>query len=95
MKVSARLFRRALALALALVLAAALALPGFASYPMPIQTTYPDEAIYLFDLDTGKVILEQNADQPMYIASLTKMMTALLLLESGWTWKPRSPSPPA
>ena len=83
MKVSARLFRRALALALALVLAAALALPGFASYPMPIQTTYPDEAIYLFDLDTGKVILEQNADQPMYIASLTKMMTALLLLESG------------
>ena len=83
MNVSARLFRRALALALALVLAAALALPGFASYPMPIQTTYPDEAIYLFDLDTGKVILEQNADQPMYIASLTKMMTALLLLESG------------
>ncbi len=74
---------RVAALVLALVLAAALAPPGFAAYPMPIQTTYEDESVFLFDLDTGKVILEQNADQPRYIASLTKMMTALLYLESG------------
>lgn len=75
--------RRAAALLLALVLAAVTALPGFAAYPMPIQTANADESVYLFDLDTGKVILEQNADTPRYIASLTKMMTGLLLLESG------------
>lgn len=75
--------RRAAALVAAAVLTVCLALPGMAAYPMPIQTTYPDESVYLFDLDTGKTILEQNADQPRYIASLTKMMTALLYLESG------------
>ena len=75
--------RRAAALGVVLALTVCLALPGMASYPMPIQTTYPDESVYLFDLDTGKTILEQNADQPRYIASLTKMMTALLYLESG------------
>lgn len=75
--------RRVAALLLALALAAALALPGFAAYPMPIQTVNADESVYLFDLDTGKAILEQNADTPRYIASLTKMMTGLLLLESG------------
>ena len=75
--------RRAAALGVVLALTVCLALPGMASYPMPIQTTYPDESVYLFDLDTGKTILEKNADQPRYIASLTKMMTALLYLESG------------
>ena len=75
--------RRAAALACVLALAVCLALPGLAAYPMPIATTYPEESVYLFDLDTGKTILEQNADQPRYIASLTKMMTALLYLESG------------
>ena len=39
--------------------------------------------MYLFNADTGKTILAQNADQQQYVASLTKMMTALLLLESG------------
>ena len=75
--------RRAAALACLLALAVCLALPGQAAYPMPIQTTYAEESVYLFDLDTGKTILEQNADQPRYVASLTKMMTALLYLESG------------
>lgn len=75
--------RHLAALLLALLFAAAAALPGFAAYPMPIQTVNADESVYLFDLDTGKVILEQNADTPRYVASLTKMMTALLLLESG------------
>ena len=35
------------------------------------------------NLDTGKPILRQNSEQQRYIASLTKMMTALLFLESG------------
>ena len=78
-----RFFRRAAALVLTLTLAAAAALPGLAAYPMPIQTASETEAVYLFNADTGKTILAQNADQQQYVASLTKMMTALLLLESG------------
>ena len=76
-------FRRAAAGGLTLALAAAAALPGLAAYPMPIQTASETEAVYLFNADTGKTILAQNADQQQYVASLTKMMTALLLLESG------------
>ena len=78
-----RFFRRAAALVLTLALAVAAALPGLAAYPMPIQTASETEAVYLFNADTGKTILAQNADQQQYVASLTKMMTALLLLESG------------
>ena len=78
-----RFFRRAAALVLTLALAAAAALPGLAAYPMPIQTASETEAVYLFNADTGKTILAHNADQQQYVASLTKMMTALLLLESG------------
>ena len=74
---------RAVALLLTFVLAAAAALPGLAVYEMPIQTAHETESVYLFNLDTGKPILEQSAEQPRYIASLTKMMTALLFLESG------------
>lgn len=76
-------FRRAAALVLSLALLLAMALPSFAVYEMPIQTANEGESVYLFNLDTGKPILTQNADTPRYIASLTKMMTALLYLESG------------
>ena len=76
------IFRRMTALVLTLALAAAAALPGLAVYPMPIQTASETEAVYLFNADTGKTILNQNADQQQYVASLTKMMTTLLLLEN-------------
>ena len=75
--------RRVLALVLTAAIAAAAALPGFAVYAMPIQTTYPQESIYLFDADTGEVLVEQNPDLPRCVASLTKMMTALLVIERG------------
>ena len=78
-----KFFRRGVALVLTLALAVSAALPGLAVYPMPIQTASETEAVYLFNADTGKTILAQNADQPRYVASLTKLMTALLLLESG------------
>ena len=57
------IFRRMTALVLTLALAAAAALPGLAVYPMPIQTASETEAVYLFNADTGKTILNQNADQ--------------------------------
>ena len=75
--------RRSTALLLTLVLMVCAALPGFAAYQMPIQTASDTESVYLFNLDTGKPILRQNSDLQRYIASLTKMMTALLFLESG------------
>ena len=75
--------RRSTALLLTRVLMFCAAQPGFASYQMPLQTASDTESVYLFNLDTGKPILRQNSDQQRYIASLTKMMTALLFLESG------------
>ena len=75
--------RRLAALVLTLAVAVSAVLPVFAVYPMPIQTATETEAVYLFNADTGKTLLTQNADQPRYVASLTKLMTALLLLESG------------
>ena len=78
-----RSVRRAAALVLTLALTIAMALPGGAVYAMPIQTASAQESIYLFNAATGEVVLDQNASQQRCIASLTKMMTALLLLESG------------
>lgn len=75
--------RRFLALALTAAFMTTAALSGFAVYAMPIQAAYPQESIYLFDADTGEALVEQNPDLPRCVASLTKMMTALLVLESG------------
>lgn len=75
--------RRLAAWVLTLALAAALALPGWAVYAMPIQTANAQESIYLINAVTGEVLLDQNSGQQRCVASLTKMMTALLLLESG------------
>ena len=49
---------RAAALLLTLVLMVCTALPGFAVYQMPIQTVSDTESVYLFNLDTGKPILQ-------------------------------------
>ena len=75
--------RRLLALALTAAFMTTAALSGFAVYAMPIQAAYPQESIYLFDADPGEALVEQNPDLPRCVASLTKMMTALLVLESG------------
>ena len=77
------LFRRMAALLLTVVLAVSAALPGLAVYEMPIQTANEGESVYLFNADIDKPILDQNAGQQRYIASLTKMMTALLVIENG------------
>lgn len=74
--------RRLAAWVLTLALAAALALPGGAVYAMPIQTANAQESVYLINAVTGEVLLDQNSGQQRCVASLTKMMTALLL-ESG------------
>lgn len=41
------------------------------------------KAALLIDLNTGRTIYEQDADEQVYPASLTKIMTCLLALENG------------
>ena len=41
------------------------------------------KAALLVDLNTGRAVYEQNADERIYPASLTKIMTCLLALENG------------
>ena len=35
------------------------------------------------DMDTGRIIESKNKDKPMLIASITKIMTAILAIENG------------
>ena len=46
--------RRLAALVLTLAVAVSAVLPGFAAYPMPVQTATETESVYLFNADTGK-----------------------------------------
>lgn len=41
------------------------------------------EGILLKDLTTGEILFQENADQPMAPASLTKIMSAIVVLEEG------------
>lgn len=68
-----------LVLALLLFLAGGLPASALAAPEFEPQSA----AVYLVNLDTGIVVYEKNAHERRACASLTKMMTALLLLESG------------
>ncbi len=52
-----------------------------AGFPLPEEMEITAQAAYIINLDTGLTVFEQNADEARSVASLTKMMTALLLLE--------------
>jgi serine-type D-Ala-D-Ala carboxypeptidase (penicillin-binding protein 5/6) len=51
----------------------------------PVQLIFhqPPRAGLLFDLDSGRVLWQRNPERRMPIASLTKMMTALLTVQSA------------
>jgi D-alanyl-D-alanine carboxypeptidase len=49
--------------------------------PLRVVFDRPPRAGLLFDLDTGEVLWRRNATRVLPIASLTKMMTALLVAE--------------
>ena len=40
-------------------------------------------AVLAYDMDTNRVLYEKNADRPLPIASITKLMTSLVIVESG------------
>ena len=51
--------------------------------PLPVEVEFEREpaAGVLFDVDTGEVLWELNADERLPIASLTKMMSSLVIAE--------------
>jgi D-alanyl-D-alanine carboxypeptidase (penicillin-binding protein 5/6) len=49
--------------------------------PLQVEFRRPPAAGLLFDLDSGRVLWRRNAARVLPIASLTKMMTALLVAE--------------
>jgi len=52
---------------------------GFAAQPPNLEA----ETAVLMDQSSGKILYEKNPDKPMYPASTTKIMTALLAVEYG------------
>ena len=52
------------------------------SRPAPRRFTSP-EGILLQDLKSNRILFENHADQPMAPASLTKIMSAIVILEDG------------
>jgi serine-type D-Ala-D-Ala carboxypeptidase (penicillin-binding protein 5/6) len=48
--------------------------------PMPVITS---QAAYLLDMDTGNVLVDINGEQPGPMASTTKIMTALIAIQTG------------
>ena len=73
--------KRILPTLFAIVLVVALALPASAEGVAP-QPEITAEAAYVVNLDTGLVVYEKNSETPMTAASLTKLMTMILLLEN-------------
>ena len=68
---------------LALTLAMSLATPFVGSvYAKEVEPTIVSEAAIVMDYDTGEIIYEKNANEKMYLASTTKIMTALLFAEA-------------
>ena len=55
---------------------------GAAGFELPEGTQLSAQSVYIVNLDTGLCVYEQNADEKRSVASLTKLMTALLLIEN-------------
>lgn len=53
-----------------------------AGFALPEDVQVTAAAAYIVNLDTGLVVYEQDADTARSVASLTKLMTALLLMEN-------------
>lgn len=74
--------KRFLALALTLAVSLTMAFSAAAGWEPP-QGAVNAEAVVLYNVDTDTVVYEKNAHEERAAASLTKMMTGLLLAESG------------
>lgn len=61
----------------------AAAVPEADPQPQTSDLTLAAETAVLMDAASGEILYEKNADQKMYPASITKLMTILLALEHG------------
>lgn len=50
---------------------------------IPITTNAYARSVVLMDLDSGRVLYEKNKDEKRLVASISKIMTAVLALENG------------
>ncbi len=75
-----RPLRVVLSLLCCLCIVSACCAVGFAEEQMPV--TVKAKAAVLMDADTGKVLMSMNPDQKLYPASVTKIMTLLLVTEA-------------
>ena len=75
-------FRRFFSVFLALVLALSLSLPAFAAQDDVGDWEVEAKAALLADPETGEILYARNIHEKLYPASLTKVMTALLVLEA-------------
>lgn len=74
--------KRAMLLGLVLAIAAAFGQPaGVGAAPPAVATRA--EAAALIDVTSGRLLYTQQGDKPMLIASLTKIMTAIVAIEHG------------
>ena len=82
--------RNALIALLLAVLLMALSVPVFAteaeidtiSQSTDLSLTFPCKSALLMEASTGKILFEQNADEALPPASVTKVMTLLLVMEA-------------
>ena len=75
-----RKLKTVLCTALVLLLMFSCCCVSFADEPMPV--TVKAKAAVLMDVDSGKVLMSMNADEKLYPASVTKIMTLLLVTEA-------------
>lgn len=68
-------------LLLCLCLSLILPLEAMAAPQWPADISIESEAGILMDADTGTILYGKNIDQPYYPASITKILTALIVLE--------------
>ena len=67
------------AVAMALMLAALVASTAFAATDTPSVNA---ASAVLINADTGRVLYEKNSHQKMYPASMTKMLTSMVVLDN-------------
>lgn len=75
--------KKFLAAALSLCIVFTLCMPVLAAENLPpMQVEIQAKAGVLMDADTGRVLMAQNAHEQLYPASVTKVMTILLVMEA-------------
>ena len=77
-----KIFSRFCVILLCVLILISLSLPVFADDAAPF--TVDAKAALLLDLNSGRILYSQNADEKLYPASLTKIMTCMLALENSF-----------